>query len=77
MKKIYLIVLLFSAFYSSAQVGIGTTTPDGSAALDISSTTKGLLPPRMSTTKRDNINASAAGLVIYNTTTNTLEYKTA
>jgi hypothetical protein len=77
MKKIYLIVLLFSAFYSMAQVGIGTTTPDASSALDLTSTTQGFLPPRMTATERDNIVSSATGLVIYNTTTNTLEYKTA
>ncbi|WP_400193789.1 beta strand repeat-containing protein [Hymenobacter sp. B81] len=56
----------------SGSVGIGTTTPNSSAALDVSSTSKGLLPPRLSTTQRDAIAGPAAGLVIYNTTTNRL-----
>jgi hypothetical protein len=50
--------------------GIGTTAPNASAKLDISSTTQGFLPPRMTTTQRDAISTPAAGLVIYNSTTN-------
>ncbi len=42
-----------------------------SAALDVQSTTKGFLPPRMTTTQRDAIITPATGLQIYNTTTNT------
>ncbi|MDC1259816.1 DUF1566 domain-containing protein [Flavobacteriaceae bacterium] len=55
-----------------AQVGINNENPDASAALDITSTTGGLLPPRMTTTQRDAISA-AKGLVLFNTTTNTLQ----
>lgn len=55
-------------------VGIGTYTPAASAILDITSTTKGFLPPRMSTTDRGNIIAPATGLQIYNTDTNVNEY---
>ena len=55
-----------------AQIGINIETPDASAALDITSTTGGLLPPRMTTTQRDAISA-AKGLVLFNTTTNTLQ----
>ncbi len=58
-----------------AQVGIGTTNPNTSAALDITSTTKGFLPPRMTTTERNAIGTPATGLVIFNTTTNGLEVK--
>ena len=49
-------------------VGVGTTNPNASAALDVSSTTKGLLPPRMTQAQRDAINpaSTAAGLLIYN-----------
>ena len=50
-----------------AQVGIGTTTPDASSALDITSTTKGLLIPRMTETQRDAISSPATGLMIYQT----------
>ena len=52
---------------TSAQVGIGTTTPDASSALDITSTTKGLLIPRMTETQRDAISSPATGLMIYQT----------
>ena len=63
--------MLFTAL-SYAQVGVNTNNPDASAALDITSTTGGLLPPRMTTTERDAISA-AKGLVLFNTTLNTLQ----
>ena len=50
-----------------AQVGVGTTTPNASAALDITSTTKGLLIPRMTTAQRDAISSAATGLMVYQT----------
>jgi hypothetical protein len=52
---------------TSAQVGIGTTNPDASAALDITSTTKGLLMPRMTNAQRLAISTPATGLMIYQT----------
>ncbi|MFT7628167.1 MAG: hypothetical protein ACI9OS_001824 [Ulvibacter sp.] len=63
-----LILLISSSLY--AQVGIGTITPDASSILDISSTTKGLLMPRLTTLERNNITLPATGLIIFNTTTN-------
>ncbi len=45
-------------------VGIGTITPNTSAALDVTSTTKGFLPPRMTNAQRDAIATPAEGLVI-------------
>ena len=60
-------VLLTATTY--AQVGVGTTTPDASSALDITSTTKGLLIPRMTETQRDAISSPATGLMVYQTTT--------
>ncbi len=73
MKKLYTILaFLLVTATTYAQVGIGTINPDGSAALDITSTTGGLLPPRMTTTQRDAIIA-AKGLVLFNTTLNTLQ----
>ena len=39
------------------------TTPDASAALDITSTTGGYLPPRMTTAQRDAISSAAKGLM--------------
>ena len=47
---------------------------DPSAALELNSTTKGFLPPRMTTLQRDNIVSPATGLVIFNTNTNSLNY---
>jgi hypothetical protein len=49
----------------NGQVGINTTAPDASAQLDISSTTKGVLLPRLTKTQRDAIVTPAAGLMIY------------
>jgi hypothetical protein len=63
------IILLFSNIIY-AQVGIGTTTPDTSSALDISSSSQGFLMPRLTTTQRDLIASPAVGLMIYNTTSN-------
>ena len=56
------------------QVGVGTAIPDSSAQLDVSSTTKGFLPPRMTTVQRNAIANPVAGLQIFNTTTNCLEF---
>lgn len=58
---------------TNAQIGIGTSTPNNSALLDLTSTTKGLLPPRMTEIEREAIDLPANGLIIYNTTTNALE----
>ncbi|MGZ5253176.1 MAG: hypothetical protein ACXWV4_02275 [Flavitalea sp.] len=60
---------------SSAQnIGINATgdLPNSKAMLDISSTTSGLLIPRMTTIQRDAIESPPIGLQIFNTTTNTL-----
>jgi hypothetical protein len=54
-------------------VGIGGT-PDANAILDVQSTTKAFLPPRMTTAQRDAISSPVAGMVIYNTTTNVLNF---
>jgi hypothetical protein len=55
---------------STLNVGIGTETPNSRAILDVASTTKGFLPPRMTTAQRDAISSPPAGLMVYNTTTN-------
>jgi hypothetical protein len=67
--KLSLLLLSITATLAlSAQqnVGIGTTNPDPSAALDINSTNKGLLVPRMTTAQRDAIVNPALGLIILN-----------
>ena len=80
MKRMYfiLIVLLCSTITPMiyAQVGINTdnSTPDASALLDIKSTDKGLLIPRMSSAQRTAISSPAAGLMVYDVTTKTYWY---
>ena len=61
-----------AAFAQTGSVGIGTAAPDASAALDVSSASKGLLPPRLTQAQRDAIASPAAGLTLYNTTTGKL-----
>jgi hypothetical protein len=58
-------------------VAMGTASPSASAKLEISSTTQGVLFPRMTTTQRDAISSAADGLVIYNTTDNKLQVRAA
>ena len=71
-KYFYGFITIFPV-YLSAQVGINVNNPDRSAIIDITSTTKGLLPPRMTTASRDLIATPAKGLMLYNTTTKQLE----
>jgi len=66
-------IFLMGYVVMNAQVGIGTNNPDNSALLDMTSTSLGLLPPRMNQTERDAIVLPAKGLIIYNTTTNALD----
>jgi len=61
-------ILLFLIITNiTAQVGINNSNPHESAALDITSTTGGLLVPRMTETQRDAITSAATGLMIYQT----------
>jgi uncharacterized protein (TIGR02145 family) len=66
MKKIItLLAILLLTATTYAQVGIGTTSPDASSALDITSTTKGLLIPRMTAAQRSAITTPSQGLIIF------------
>lgn len=56
-----------------AQVGIGTTTPNASSVLELSSNNKAFLPPRMSSTQRDQIANPVQGMMIFNTNTTCVE----
>lgn len=58
------------AFAQKGNVGIGTTKPDLSAVLELNSTNKGLLIPRMSLQQRDAIQTPAQGLMIFQTDLN-------
>ena len=62
------------SYFNGGDVGIGTSTPDASAKLEVASTTQGFLPPRMTTVQRDAIGTPATSLMIYNTTTHTYDY---
>ena len=68
--------ILTTSYFINAQVGINdnNSSPDASAMLDVKSTTKGMLIPRMTTTERNNISSAATGLMIYNSTANNFEY---
>jgi len=83
MKKLYLQRLnwlwlaLFQLFFipiGLAQMGIGTTSPDTSSMLDVRSTTKGFLAPRMTTAQRNAIISPANGLVVYDTDLSSLYF---
>jgi len=67
MKSLIFSLLSLITVSIYAQVGIGTTTPDASAAIEVSSTTAGMLTPRMTQTQRDAIASPATGLLIYQT----------
>jgi uncharacterized protein YdeI (BOF family) len=69
--KYYLTILLHLLFTANifAQTGIGTTTPNASAKLDVYATNKGFLPPRVtltSATDATTIASPAEGLLVYN-----------
>jgi hypothetical protein len=61
---------------TGTNIGIGNTSPDAAAALEISSTNKGLLLPRMNTLQREAISNPPPGLMIYNTDINCVEVRT-
>ena len=52
------------------QLGVGVAAPNAAAAVEVVSTTQGVLLPRMTTTQRDAITAPPDGLVLYNSTLN-------
>ncbi len=59
---------------ATGALGIGTSSPAASALLDLTSTTTGFLPPRMTTTQMNAIASPAAGLTVYNSTDGAIEY---
>lgn len=58
---------------ATGQVGIGATVLNSAAQLQVDSTSKGFLPPRMTTAQRSGISSPPAGLLIYNTSTGLIE----
>ncbi len=67
--KIFLLLFFTSTiFFVKAQnVGIGTNSPNSSAALDIKSSNRGLLIPRLTTTQRNGISNPATALLVFDT----------
>lgn len=76
MKNFTFLLFLFITQYSHAQsIGIGSNnTPHPSAALDVNSTTKGFLVPRMTSAQRTAIASPTKGLQVFDTTTNSFWY---
>ncbi len=75
MKKLLTIVLICFSINAFAQsVGIGTTTPNASAMLDVSSTSKGILIPRMTKAERQAIGSPADGLIVYQTSPDSIGF---
>jgi hypothetical protein len=74
-RFIYLFILSFFLISGFAQTGIGTTAPNASAKLEIASTDKGFLPPRVALTASNvflpivGTSSQATGLLIYNSAT--------
>jgi trimeric autotransporter adhesin len=77
MKKVYYIFFLLCVYVqtANAQMGVNATgaVPNAAAMLDVRSSDKGFLMPRMTTTQRNAMPAIADGLMIYNTTTAEIE----
>jgi len=77
-KQLFLLAIIIFASTTNinAQVSINTdgTSPDTSAMLDVKSTEKGMLIPRMDSTDMNNIATPATGLMVFNTTENDFYY---
>ena len=65
LKMIFLTSFFLISLGLNAQTGIGTSNPNAAAKLDVSSTTSGFLPPRMSAGQRNAIASPPAGLIVW------------
>jgi len=75
MKSILILFIsIFGGTIFAQNVGIGTSTPNLNAKLDVESNNSGLLPTRLTTVQRNAIVSPPEGLLIYNTTTKCIEY---
>lgn len=71
LKRVIFILTFLSSSFVFAQVGIGTTTPNADSVLDITSTDKGVLLPRIPLTSAGSaapMSSKVPGMMIYNTT---------
>lgn len=67
MHKFFCLAVALFPLFSLAQVGIGTPAPEASAQLEVKSTTRGFLPPRMTSAQRTAIASPTVGLMVYQT----------
>ena len=74
MKKVILLFLVSAQLnFLPAQVGIGTNNPNTNAILELNSSSKGFLLPRLTTGQRNSIVSPVEGLMIFNTSVGSLE----
>ena len=74
MKKILILIFVFSSFTIYSQIGIGTVTPSAKSALDLTSTTRGFLLPRMTSSQRNLLSPNSfndKGLQVFDLDSNT------
>ena len=64
---LFLCLMNYALLAQNVAINADNSSPDASAMLDIKSTTKGLLIPRMTTSQRTNIGSPAASLLVYDT----------
>ncbi len=70
----FLMISSQNAFAQGVGISESTITPDGSAILELRSTLRGFLPPRLTTAERNAIASPATGLFVFNTSTGSLDY---
>ena len=71
---LFLTFVILPAKIYSQNIGIGTSSPDSTAKLDIRSTNSGILIPRLTNFQRNSISSPSTGLLIYNSSKNLFEY---
>ncbi len=67
MRTFLLFFLSYFALNVQAQVGINTSSPNASSLLDVASTSKGFLYPKLTNSQMNAIASPATGLIVYNT----------
>lgn len=72
MKHLTIILIIITSVFAYAQVGIGTVTPNANSILDLNSSNKGLLLPRVTDTTV--VNNPSEGLFLYNINTKAPSY---